>query len=145
MHFMEWLRYSKVGVSVSKFKTAGTEPAMIAVIFELTPAPGRKQDYLDLAAGLADEVSKFDGFISIERFESITAPGNFVSISYWRDEEAVRRWRNVQKHREAQARGRAGIFTKYRLRVAQILRDYTLQDRAEAPQDSRGFHGEKRG
>ena len=117
----------------------------VAVIFELTPAPGRKQDYLDLAAGLAGELGKFDGFISIERFESITAPGNFVSISYWRDEEAVRKWRNVQKHREAQAKGRGGIFTKYRLRVAQVLRDYTLDERAEAPKDSRGFHGEKRG
>jgi len=117
----------------------------VAVIFELTPAPGRKQEYLDLAASLADEVSKFDGFISIERFESITAPGNFVSLSFWRDEEAVRNWRNVQKHREAQAKGRAGVFTKYRLRVAQVLRDYTLDERAEAPKDSRGFHKEKHG
>jgi heme-degrading monooxygenase HmoA len=116
-----------------------------AVIFELTPAPGRKQEYLDLAAGLADEVSKFDGFISIERFESITNPGNFVSISWWRDEEAVRRWRNVQKHREAQAKGRAGIFTKYRLRVAQQIRDYTHESRGEAPADSRNFHGGVRG
>jgi heme-degrading monooxygenase HmoA len=113
----------------------------IAVIFELTPAPGRKQDYLDLAAGLAEEVSKFDGFISIERFESINAPGNFVSLSFWRDEAAVRNWRNVQKHREAQAKGRGEIFTKYRLRVAQVLRDYTQDDRAQAPKDSRGFHG----
>src|SRR5215210_87787 len=73
----------------------------IAVIFELTPAPGRKQEYLDLAAGLGEELSKFDGFISIERFESITHPGRFVSLSFWRDEESVRKWRNVQKHREA--------------------------------------------
>jgi heme-degrading monooxygenase HmoA len=116
----------------------------VAVIFELTPAPGKKQDYLDLAAGLADEVGKFDGFISIERFESISAPGNFVSISFWRDEEAVRNWRNVQKHREAQAKGRGGIFTKYRLRVAQVMRDYTMDKRDEAPRDSRGFH-ERRG
>ena len=113
----------------------------VAVIFELTPASGRKQDYLDLAAGLADEVSKFDGFISIERFESISAPGNFVSLSFWRDEEAVRNWRNVQKHREAQAKGRGGIFTKYRLRVAQVLRDYTMEERSEAPKDSRKVHG----
>jgi len=116
----------------------------VAVIFELTPAPGKKQAYLDLAAGLADEVGKFDGFISIERFESISAPGNFVSISFWRDEEAVRNWRNVQKHREAQAKGRGGIFTKYRLRVAQVMRDYTMDKRDEAPRDSRGFH-ERRG
>ena len=113
----------------------------IAVIFELTPAPGRKQDYLDLAAELGEVVKDFDGFISIERFESIAAPGNFVSISWWRDEEAVRKWRNVQKHREAQAKGRAGIFTKYRLRVAQQIRDYTHDSRGEAPADSRGFHG----
>ena len=113
----------------------------VAVIFELTPAPGRKQEYLDLAAGLADEVSKFDGFISIERFESISNPGNFVSISWWRDEEAVRRWRNVQKHREAQAKGRAGIFTKYRLRIASVVRDYTMDERAEAPADSVRVHG----
>jgi heme-degrading monooxygenase HmoA len=119
--------------------------ASVAVIFEFTPAPGRKQDYLDLAAELNADVSQHDGFISIERFESISAPGRFVSLSFWRDEEAVRKWRNVQKHREAQAKGRGGIFAKYRLRVAQVLRDYTLEDRAEAPGDSRGFHGEKRG
>jgi heme-degrading monooxygenase HmoA len=114
---------------------------MIAVIFEFTPAPGRKQDYLDLAAGLGAEVKDFDGFISIERFESITAPGRFVSLSWWRDEEAVRRWRNVQKHREAQAKGRGGIFSTYRLRVAQVLRDYGMQERGGAPADSVKVHG----
>ena len=113
----------------------------VAVIFELTPAPGRKQEYLDLAAGLGAEVKDFDGFISIERFESITSPGNFVSISWWRDEEAVRKWRNVQKHREAQGKGRAGIFAKYRLRVAQQIRDYTHDSRGEAPPDSVKVHG----
>jgi heme-degrading monooxygenase HmoA len=114
---------------------------MIAVIFELTPAPGRKQEYLDLAAGLAGELKGFDGFISIERFESITRPGNFVSLSFWRDEEAVRKWRNVQQHREAQAKGRGGIFSAYRLRVAQVLRDYSLDSRREAPRDSVKIHG----
>jgi heme-degrading monooxygenase HmoA len=114
---------------------------MIAVIFEFTPAPGRKQDYLDLAAGLGAEVKDFDGFISIERFESISAPGRFVSISWWRDEESVRRWRNVQKHREAQAQGRGGIFSTYRLRVAQVLRDYGMQERGAAPADSVKAHG----
>jgi heme-degrading monooxygenase HmoA len=113
----------------------------IAVIFEFTPAPGRKQDYLDLAAELGAELKEFDGFLSIERFESISVPGRFVSLSFWRDEEAVRRWRNVQKHREAQARGRGGIFSRYRLRVAQVLRDYGMDERAEAPKDSVGFHG----
>jgi heme-degrading monooxygenase HmoA len=114
---------------------------MIAVIFEFTPAPGRKQDYLDLAAGLNAAVKDLDGFISIERFESITAPGRFVSISWWRYEEAVRRWRNLQKHREAQAQGRGGIFSTYRLRVAQVLRDYGMQERGEAPPDSLKAHG----
>lgn len=135
---MDGLRYSNARRVFRK--RVETMPD-IAVIFELTPAPGRKQDYLDLAAGLAEEVSKFDGFISIERFESITAPGRFVSLSFWRDEESVRRWRNVQQHREAQAKGRAGIFSSYRLRVAQVLRDYTHDDRAEAPRDSVKVHG----
>ena len=113
----------------------------IAVIFEFIPAPGGKQEYLDLAAGLKAEVEKFDGFISIERFESISAPGHFVSLSFWRDEEAVRRWRNVQKHRQAQAKGRGGVFSSYRLRVANVLRDYTQDLRKEAPKDSVELHG----
>jgi heme-degrading monooxygenase HmoA len=114
---------------------------MIAVIFELTPAPGRKQEYLDLAAALKPELERADGFISIERFESLSNPGHFVSLSFWRDEEAVRKWRNLAGHREAQAKGRGGIFSGYRLRVAQVLRDYTLENRAEAPRDSAAFHG----
>ena len=113
---------------------------MIAVIFELTAAPGRRQEYLDLAAGLASEVKSFDGFISIERFQSLTDPDKVVSISFWRDEEAVRKWRNLQKHREAQAKGRAGIFSSYRLRVCSVLRDYTHSERGEVPEDSRRFH-----
>ena len=114
---------------------------MIAVIFELTPAPGRKQEYLDLAAGLAAELKDSDGFISIERFQSISNPERFVSLSFWRDEEAVRKWRNLQQHREAQAKGRGGIFSAYRLRVAQVLRDYSHDQRGEAPQDSVKVHG----
>ena len=114
---------------------------MIAVIFELTPAPGRKQEYLDLAAELAAELKDRDGFISIERFESISNPGRFVSLSFWRDEEAVRKWRNLQQHREAQAKGRGGIFSAYRLRVAQVLRDYSKDSRKEAPEDSVKIHG----
>jgi len=114
---------------------------MIAVIFEFTPNDGRSQDYMDLAAGLADTVNNFDGFISIERFESIKNKGNFVSLSFWRDEEAVRKWRNVQKHREAQKKGRGGIFSAYRLRVCQVLRDYTMDTRADAPRDSVAVHG----
>src|SRR6266850_8494103 len=109
---------------------------MIAVIFEFTPAAGHKQDYLDLAAGLHEVVKDFDGFISIERFESISAPGRFVSLSFWRDEEAVRKWRNVQKHREAQAKGRKSIFDAYRLRVCSVVRDYEKDRRGEVPRDS---------
>ena len=114
---------------------------MIAVIFELTPALGRKQEYLDLAAGLAAELKDRDGFISIERFQSISNPERFVSLSFWRDEESVRKWRNLQQHREAQAKGRAGIFAAYRLRVAQVMRDYTHESRSEAPADSVKIHG----
>jgi heme-degrading monooxygenase HmoA len=114
---------------------------MIAVIFELTPAPGRKQEYLDLAAALKPELERNDGFISIERFESLSNPGHFVSLSFWRDEEAVRKWRNLAGHREAQAKGRGGIFANYRLRVASVLRDYTHENRAEAPRDSVAVHG----
>ncbi len=113
---------------------------MIAVIFELTPAPGRKQEYFDLAAQLAGELKKIDGFVSIERFESVSNPGRFVSLSFWRDEEAVRQWRNLQQHREAQAKGRGGIFASYRLRVARVLRDYSLENRKEVPEDSRKIH-----
>src|SRR5687767_2473777 len=114
---------------------------MIAVIFEFTAAEGRFADYQRLAEGLGDEVRKFDGFLSIERFQSISNPERFVSLSFWRDEEAVRKWRNVQKHREAQAKGRAGIFSAYRLRVAQVLRDYSMNSREEAPSDSVRVHG----
>jgi heme-degrading monooxygenase HmoA len=113
---------------------------MIAVIFEFTAAEGRFADYKRLAEGLGDEVRKIDGFISIERFQSISSPERFVSLSFWRDEEAVRRWRNLQKHREAQAKGRAGIFSAYRLRVCNVVRDYGMQERDQAPGDSRAVH-----
>lgn len=114
---------------------------MLAVIFELTPAEGCTQEYLDLAAGLKAEVEAHDGFISIERFQSLSTPGKYVSISFWRDEEAVRKWRNVQRHRQAQMKGRGGVFSSYRLRVATVNRDYTQEDRTQAPGDSRSAHG----
>jgi len=114
---------------------------MIAVIFEFTPAPGRKQEYLDLAAALKPELDRADGFVSIERFESITKPGHFVSLSFWRDEESLRAWRNLAAHREAQAKGRGGIFSGYRLRVAGVVRDYTRAERGQAPRDSVDYHG----
>jgi heme-degrading monooxygenase HmoA len=117
---------------------------MVVVIFEVWPAEGRTREYFDLAASLRGELEQLDGFVSIERFESVTTPGKFVSISFWRDEEAVRRWRNVEEHRRAQAQGRAGIFADYRLRVASVIRDYGMSSRDEAPADSRNRHGATR-
>jgi heme-degrading monooxygenase HmoA len=113
---------------------------VIAVIFEVQPAEGRAAEYFDIAASLRTELAKLDGFISIERFESVTTPGKFVSLSFWRDEAAVAAWRNVEGHRMAQARGRAGIFADYRIRVASVMRDYSLAGRDEAPADSREAH-----
>jgi len=113
---------------------------MIAVIFEVWPAEGRQTAYLDLAAGLREELVKEDGFISIERFQSLSEPGKLLSLSVWRDEEAVRAWRNRPHHRAAQAKGRGGVFADYRLRVASVLRDYGMTERAEAPADSRKAH-----
>jgi heme-degrading monooxygenase HmoA len=114
---------------------------MHAVIFEVWPAEGRAQEYFDLAAALKDDLEKIDGFVSIERFQSLATPGKFVSISFWRDEEAIRAWRELERHRSAQAKGRAGVFADYRLRVASVVRDYGMSDRAEAPRDSRAAHG----
>ena len=114
---------------------------MIAVIFEVWPAEGRASEYFDLAAGLRAELERMDGFISIERFESLTSPGKFLSLSFWRDEEAVKNWRNLDDHRRAQAKGRGGVFRDYRLRVAAVLRDYGMRERAQAPVDSLKRHG----
>jgi heme-degrading monooxygenase HmoA len=113
---------------------------MIAVIFEVWPAEGRTKEYFDIAASLRGELERIDGFLSIERFESVTTPGKFVSISFWRDEDAVRRWRNLEGHRRAQAQGRAVVFADYRLRVASVIRDYGMHTREEAPADSRDRH-----
>ena len=114
---------------------------MIAVIFEFTPAEGRFPDYMALVDTLREDLAKADGFISLERFESITTKGKFLSLQFWRDEECVRKWRNLQKHREAQRQGRGGIFKSYRLRVANVLRDYTRDERGDAPADSVKVHG----
>jgi len=114
---------------------------VIAVIFEAVPHPGQTNTYLDAAAALRPHLEKIDGFISIERFESLVSPGKILSLSYWRDEEAVRHWRNLEPHRRIQAEGRKSIFADYRLRVAEVLRDYGLNDRAQAPDDSRQVHG----
>ena len=113
---------------------------MIAVIFEVWPAEGHMDHYLDLAAALRPELDQIDGFVSIERFQSLTEPNKLLSLSFWRDEAAVEAWRNRPSHRATQAKGRAGVFADYRLRVAGVLRDYGLTDRAQAPLDSRAAH-----
>lgn len=114
---------------------------MIAVIFEVWPADGETQHYLDLAAALRSELEATAGFISIERFQSLAEPGKLLSLSFWQDEASVRAWRNAAPHRATQARGRAGVFSNYRLRVAGVLRDYGMTDRAQAPADSHAAHG----
>jgi heme-degrading monooxygenase HmoA len=113
---------------------------MIAVIFEVWPKPEHKQQYLDLAAELKPVLETIDGFISVERFESITEKGKMLSLSFFRDEAAVEAWRNVAGHRRTQAKGRAKIFADYRLRIAGVIRDYGMNDRAQAPEDSRAVH-----
>ena len=114
---------------------------MIAVIFEVWPAEGRQQEYLDIAAGLRPLLEQVDGFISVERFESLTEPGKILSLSVFRDEAAVARWRALEKHRTAQAKGRGGVFRDYRLRVASVIRDYGMTERTQAPGDSRKING----
>ena len=113
---------------------------MIAVIFEVMPHPDARQTYLELAASLRPELERIDGFISIERFASLNNDGKILSLSIWRDEEAVRQWRRFEGHRLAQARGRQGVFVDYRLRVASIIRDYGMTEREQAPVDSRRRH-----
>lgn len=114
---------------------------MIAIIFEVIPAKGRKPDYLDIAAEMRPMVHEVEGFISVERFQSLTNPDKLLSISFFEDEAAVTRWRQLAAHRGAQKQGRDGIFSDYRLKVCQVLRDYGMTDRAEAPADSKATHG----
>ena len=114
---------------------------MLAVIFELEPISTSKQEYLDIAAKLAPELDKIDGFISVERFQSLSQPGKLLSLSFWRDEAAIQAWRNLEQHRSAQQSGRDGLFADYRLRVATVERDYGLLQRESAPQDSLDRHG----
>lgn len=116
---------------------------MIAVIFEVEVAPARKQDYLDIAAELRPLLEQVDGFLSIERFQSLTHPEKLLSLSFFRDEAAVRNWRNLSQHRSAQRKGRDGIFAGYRLRVAGVIRDYGMFERGEAPGDSQAVHASK--
>ena len=113
---------------------------MIAVIFEVRIAPGRRDEYLDLAAGLRPLLEQADGFLSIERFSSLSDPDKLLSLSFWRDEAALAAWRGREEHRAAQHEGRAGVFSDYRLRVAAVIRDYGMSERDEAPADSRAVH-----
>jgi len=114
---------------------------MIAVIFEVEPQPGKREDYLVIAAALHRLLEEIDGYISIERFQSLADENRILSLSFWRDEDSLRRWRNLEAHRAAQERGRAEIFRDYRLRIAHVARDYGFSDRAQAPADSRAAHG----
>jgi heme-degrading monooxygenase HmoA len=114
---------------------------MIAVIFEVQPKEGRRQAYLDIAARLRPLLEDIDGFISVERFESLTTPGKILSLSFWRDEKAIAAWRAVENHRGAQNAGRGSLFEDYRLRVAGVIRDYGMVEREQAPEDLRAAHG----
>jgi len=113
---------------------------MIAVIFEVIPRETERQVYLDIAASLRPLLQEIDGFISIERFQSLTNPGKILSLSFWRDETAIQQWRNTEMHRMAQSQGRDHVFENYRLRIAVVSRDYGMFERAEAPEDSQKFH-----
>ncbi|MGR3711562.1 MAG: antibiotic biosynthesis monooxygenase family protein [Shimia sp.] len=114
---------------------------MIAVIFEVQVAEGRKDDYLEIAGGLRSILDEVEGFISVERFQSLTDPDKLLSLSFFEDEAAVERWRTLSKHRAAQGQGRGGVFADYRLRVAGVIRDYGMFARDQAPQDSQDAHG----
>lgn len=113
---------------------------MIAVIFEVEPAEGRKEDYLEIAARMRPKLEEIEGFISVERFQSLTDPTKILSLSFFEDEAAVKRWRTLSAHRGAQSEGRAGVFAGYRLRVASVIRDYGMHERAQAPDDSKAAH-----
>ncbi|HTM13051.1 MAG TPA: antibiotic biosynthesis monooxygenase [Bryobacteraceae bacterium] len=114
---------------------------MIGIIFEVWPAEGRMREYLDIAAKLRPLLDQIDGFISIERFESLYEPGKILSLSFFRDQAAVEQWRALEAHRFAQATGRAGVFRDYRLRVVGVIRDYGMYNREQAPPDSVAYHG----
>ena len=114
---------------------------MIAIIFEVMPAEGQKEAYLDIAATMRPMVEEVEGFISVERFQSLTDPDKLLSISFFEDEDAVLRWRKLAAHRNAQSKGRNGVFSDYRLRVCHVLRDYGMFDRDQAPEDSVKAHG----
>lgn len=113
---------------------------MIAVIFEVIPNEGKKEEYLDIAASLRPELDLIEGFISIERFQSFSNPEKVLSLSFWKDEESIQQWRNLEMHRHAQAKGRSEVFKDYHLRIAAVVRDYGMFDREETPKDSSSYH-----
>jgi heme-degrading monooxygenase HmoA len=113
---------------------------MIAVIFEVRPAEGRKDDYFKIAAHMRPMADELEGFVSVERFQSLSDPSKILSLSFFDDEDAIERWRNLSAHRSAQAKGRGGVFDDYRLRIAHVVRDYGKFDRAQAPADSKAVH-----
>jgi len=114
---------------------------MVTVIFEFIPHDGKFADYMGVVDTLREDLAKAEGFISLERFESVTQKGKFLSLQFWKDEESVAKWRNLQKHREAQKKGRAQIFKSYRLRIASVIRDYEMDKREQVPADSKKVHG----
>jgi heme-degrading monooxygenase HmoA len=116
---------------------------MIAVIFEVIPRDGKFDEYLDVAATMRPLVEETEGFISVERFQSLTNPKKLLSLSFFEDEEAVERWRTLSAHRNAQSKGRGDIFEDYHLRIASVLRDYGMFERDEAPSDSKAIHPPK--
>ena len=113
---------------------------MIVVIFEVIPNEGKKEEYLNIAASLRPELDHIDGFISIERFQSFSDPDKVLSLSFWRDEESIQQWRNLEMHRHAQAKGRNEVFKDYHLRIATVVRDYGMFERKETPEDSSSYH-----
>ncbi|WP_135502306.1 antibiotic biosynthesis monooxygenase family protein [Roseovarius aestuariivivens] len=114
---------------------------MIAVIFEVFPGKDQVDPYLDMAAKMKPLAEGIDGFISVERFQSLTNPEKLLSLSFWRDEEALDNWRRLSAHRNAQKAGREIMFDDYRLRVVSVIRDYGMFERDEAPEDSKEVHG----
>ena len=114
---------------------------MVSVIFEVWPAAGQREGYLDWAAELKQDLLKMDGFISIERFQSLCEPDKLLSVQFWRDDACLTAWRNLDAHRAAQSAGRSSMFSNYRLRIAEVTRDYGLNEREQAPADSRQAHG----
>ena len=131
----ETLHFLKLGTNMKE-----TNKHAIAVVFEVIPADGHKDEYLNIALSLKPELEKIKGFISIDRFQSIYHPEKILSLSFRESEEAIQQWRNLEMHRTAQLKGREYIFKDYHLRIAQVVRDYGMFDRKEVPKDSKSYH-----